>query len=209
MEKDYNKKILNSYKKVRELYAKTNDKMIQFVTNASEFVVMSENLYQIERTIKLNKISIKAYILDSNCCKYLANNNISNYSINELKEYFKKYEQEKGEICDIYIFAINVYEILEEIETLVDERIDFELNEMSNLIKIINDIRNVSKEDLENLYLQIKNQLMNNFLNLKLINNEAYNNCMFMINDIFNYYISGYPNIPEEYLNFYKAEDNN
>ena len=200
MEKDYNKKILDIYKKVRELCAKTNDKMLEFVTNASELVLMSENLYQIERTIKLNKIAIKAYILDSNCCTSLANNNISNYSINELKDYFKKYEQEKGEICDIYLFAINIYELLEEIETLVDERINLEINEMSSLIKIVNDVKNASKDDLENLYLQIKNQLINNFLNSKLINNETYNNCMYMINDIFNFYISGYPNISDEFL---------
>ena len=200
MEKDYNKKILDIYKKVRELFAKTNDKMIEFVTNASEFVLMSENLYQIERTIKLNKIAIKAYILDSNCFKSLSNNNISNYSINELKQYFKKYEQEKGEICDIYLFAINIYELLEEIETLVDERINLEINEMSSLIKIVDDVKNVTKEDLENLYLQIKNQLINNFFNAKLINNETYNNCMFIINDIFNFYISGYPNIPDEFF---------
>ncbi len=200
MEKDYIKEIMDVYKKVMELYSEANDKMIQFVTKASEFVLVSENLYQIERTIKLNKISLKAYILDSNCCKSLAGNNISNYSINELKDYLKKYEQAKGEMCDIYFLAINIYELLEKIETLVEERIDLELTEMSKLINKVNDIRNAPKDELENLYLQIKNQLINNFLKPNLINIEVYNNCLYMINDIFNFYISGYPNIPEEYF---------
>ena len=127
MEKDYNKEINNVYKKTKELYKKTNEKMFQFVTKASEFGDLSENLYQIEKTIKLNKISIKAYILDSDCCKALTQNNISNYSINDLKEYFRKYELETRENCEIYASAINIYEILEEIESLVDERIDLEI----------------------------------------------------------------------------------
>lgn len=198
---DYNNEINNAYKYISELYKTANEKMFQFVTKASEFVDLSENLYQIERTIKLNKISIKAYILDSDCCKSLAKNNISNYSINDLKEYLKKYEQEKKEICDIYKFAIDIYEILEEIETLVDERINYELIEMSNFIKVVSNIKSATNDELENLYLQIKNQLINNFLNQKLINNETYNICMYIINDIFNYYISGYPNIPDEVFN--------
>lgn len=201
MEKDYNEIITNVYKNVSELYKKTNEKMFQFITKASEFVDLSENLYQIERTIKLNKISIKAYILDSDCCKSLAKINISNYSIDDLKEYLKKYELEMKENCEIYTMAINLYELLEEIETLVDERINLELTEISNLIKIVNDIKSMFKDDLENLYLQIKNQLMNDFVKPKLINNETYNNCMYIINDIFNFYISGYPNIPDEVFN--------
>lgn len=51
-----------------------------------------------------------------------------------------------------------------------------------------------------------KNQLDNYFKENKL-NEKSYNSCIQILNDIFNFYISGYPNIPDEYL--YHEENQN
>ena len=63
--------------------------MFSFVTKAYELVDLSEDLYQLEHTIKLNQISLKDYILNSEICKFLKNNNINNYSIEDLKGFIQ------------------------------------------------------------------------------------------------------------------------
>ena len=49
-----------------------------------------------------------------------------------------------------------------------------------------------------------KNQLDDFYKNEKL-DDKSYSICIQILNDIFNFYISGYPTIPEEYL--YKNDD--
>lgn len=63
--------------------------MFSFVTKAYELVDLSEDLYQLEHTIKLNQISLKDYILNSEICNFLKNNNINNYSIEDLKGFIQ------------------------------------------------------------------------------------------------------------------------
>ena len=86
MSENFNLKILESYVEIDRIYDKISSKMFNFITNASELVELSEDDYQIEKTIKLNKISLKSYILDSPCCSSLQENNITNYSAEELKK---------------------------------------------------------------------------------------------------------------------------
>jgi Glu-tRNA(Gln) amidotransferase subunit E-like FAD-binding protein len=162
-------------------------------------------MYQIEKTIKLNKISLKGYVLDSPCCNLLKENNISNYSINELKEYLTRYESSSNEECSSYYLALSLYELLEEIEKLIDEKINLEIEKISELSNKINNIKN--SNDYERLYNEIKNDLNNNYLNQNLMDDKSFGICIQIINDIFNYYISGYPDIPDEYL--YNENDNN
>ena len=64
----------------------------------------------------------------------------------------------------------------------------------------IKKISNINSNEYEILYNQIKNQLINNYLNRNLIDDKSFNICIQFMNDIFNYYITGYPNIPSEYL---------
>ena len=87
MSADLNLKILESYVEIDKIQDEINNKMFNFITNANQLVELSENDYQIEKTIKLNKISLKSYILDSPCCSSLQENNITNYSIEELKNF--------------------------------------------------------------------------------------------------------------------------
>ena len=78
-------KILESYMDIDKIHDDINSKMFQFITKANELVELSEDMYQIERTIKLNKISLKGYLLDSPCCAFLKENNVEDYTIEDLK----------------------------------------------------------------------------------------------------------------------------
>ena len=85
MDNNYSVRILEAYMDIDKIRDSINNKLFHFINSASELVELSEDMYQVERTIKLNKISLKGYILDSPCCKLLEENSISNYSIEELK----------------------------------------------------------------------------------------------------------------------------
>ena len=200
MDNNLSVKILEAYMDIDKIHDDINNKIFNFITKANELVDLSEDMYQIERTIKLNKISLKGYILDSSCCKVLEENNILNYSIEELKQYLMKYEQTSNDDCSSYYLAISLYELLETIEKLVDNKIELEMNKLSELVPSIRGIENITDNNYENLYNQIKNQLSNDYLNKNLIDDKSFNICVQIMNDIFNYYISGYPDIPEEYL---------
>ncbi len=200
MDNNYSVRILEAYMDIDKIHDDINNKIFEYITKATELVELSEDMYQIERTIKLNKISLKGYILDSPCCKTLEENNISNYSIEELKQYLLKYEQTSNHDCSSYYLAINLYELLEKIEKLTDDKIELEINKSSKLVPLINNIKNINNNDYEELYNQIINQLNDNYLNQNLIDDKSFSICKQIINDIFNYYISGYPDIPTEYV---------
>lgn len=200
MDNNISVKILEAYMDIDKIHDDINNTIFQFVTKATELVDLSEDMYQIERTIKLNKISLKGYILDSPCCKFLEENNILDYSIEDLKQYLAKYEQTSNNDCSPYYLAITLYELLEKIENLVDSKIELEINKLSELAQIVNEIKNVNNENYETLYNQIKVQLNNDYLNKNLIDDKSFNICIQILNDLFNFYISGYPDIPEEYL---------
>ena len=198
MSADLNLKILESYVEIDKIQDEINNKMFNFITNANQLVELSENDYQIEKTIKLNKISLKSYILDSPCCSSLKENNITNYSVEELKKSFVKYEKIYNEDLSKYYLALSLYEMLEEIEKLVDKKIEREISEISNIFNGIRNIKNIISSEYEKLYFDSKNKIDTEYKNNK-INDKAYNLCIQLLNDIFNFYMNGYPNIPDEY----------
>lgn len=199
MSTDLNLKILESYVEIDKIQDEINNKMFNFITNANQLVELSEDDYQIEKTIKLNKISLKSYILDSPCCSSLQENSITNYSIEELKNFFVKYEKIYNEDLSKYYLALSLYEMLEEIEKLVDNKIEREISEISNIFNGIRNIKNIISSEYEKLYFDSKNKIDTEYKNNK-INDKAYNLCIQLLNDIFNFYMNGYPNIPDEYL---------
>ena len=87
----------------------------------------------------------------------------------------------------------------EEIESLVDRKINLEISEFSKLTNNITDIKNNNKSNYEQLYLNIKDKI-DSYYNSNQLNEKSYNICIQILNDIFNFYIGGYPNIPDEYL---------
>ncbi len=199
MDDNLNVKILESYVEIDRIHDDINKAMFNFITKANELVDLSEDNYQIEKSLLLNKISLKGYVLDSDCCIQLNNNNITNYSIEELKNFLIQYEKSFNSDCSNYLLALSLYEMIEDIEMQVDSKIELETNELGNIISNIKSIKNINKDEYENLYYNLKTQLDNYFKDNKL-NEKSYNLCIQILDDIFNFYISGYPNIPDEYL---------
>ena len=70
--------ILELFTEKQKYDKKFNNTMFNFLTRAPELVDLSDDIYQIEHSIILNKISLKDYILSSELCKMLKENNISN-----------------------------------------------------------------------------------------------------------------------------------
>lgn len=199
MNDNLNLKILESYVEIDKIHDDINNKLFDFITKANELVELSEDDYQIEKSLLLNKISLKGYVLDSELCTQLHENNIKDYSINELKQYLAQYEKTYNADCLKYNLALSLYEQIEQIEGLVDSKIKLEINEFNNIISNINTISKIDKSEYEKLYIDSKNQLDNYCKNEKL-DDKSYNICIQILNDIFNFYISGYPTIPDEYL---------
>lgn len=207
MDNNLSVKILESYMDIDKIHDDINNKIFQFITKANELVELSEDMYQIERTIKLNKISLKGYLLDSPCCTFLKENNIKDYTIEDLKNYLVKYEQLNNEDCSKYYLAVSLFELLENIENLVEDKIDLEISKIFELTPLINDIDKTNLNDYERLYNDIKKDINNKYLNQNLIDDKSFDTCMRFVNDIFNFFISGYPDIPDEYL--FNENDNN
>ena len=199
MNENLNVKILESYVEIDKIHDDINNKIFNFITKANELVELSEDDYQIEKTLMLNKISLKGYVLDSDLCNKLSENNINDYSINELKNYIIQYEKSFDTDYSQYLLALSLYELIEDVEKQVDSKIELEISELSNIIQSISDIKNTDKTNYENLYYNFKSQLDDCFKENKL-DEKSYGICIQILNDIFNFYISGYPNIPDEYL---------
>lgn len=199
MNNDLNLKVLESYVEIDKIHDDINNKLFNFITKANELVELSEDDYQIEKTLKLNKISLKGFILDSSCCINLNMNNIINYSIQELKSYLMQYENKYNEDYSKYYLAVSLYELIEEIENLIDSKISLEIENLSRIIPNIKSIKEIDKAKYEEVYFNSKNYINEYFKNLKL-DEKTYDICIQSLNNIFNFYISGYPNIPDEYL---------
>lgn len=83
---------------------------------------------------------------------------------------------------------------------MVDDKVNLEIEKISELTNIINNIKNTT--DYEKLYSDIKNDLNNKYLSHNLIDDKSFEICIQIINNIFNFYMNGYPDIPDEYIKF-------
>ena len=194
-----NNKILESYNNIKKIQSVINDNLVTFLTKAAELVEISEDMYQIEKSIKFNKISLKSYILDSECCIALKNNNIVDYTIDELKSYLENYENVENKDCSSYYLAISLYELLENIEKDVENKINLEIQLLLQFDGALGNIEGINVEEREALYNKVKVTLTNNYWRKGVITEENFGILIEMLNDIFNYYVNGYPAIPNDY----------
>ena len=196
--------LIEKYTEITKINDNINNKLNIFINKATELIELSEDEYQIEKSLKLNKISLKGYILDSSCCVNLYNNNIKDYSVEDLKDYFFKYEIQFNKDYSKYYLAISLYELIEEIENLTDLKIKLEIEFLNNIIPNIISIKDIDKNKYEEIYFKSKEQLKRHFKDINP-NNKNYTTYLEILNDIFTFYINGYPTIPNEYL--YKNVD--
>lgn len=188
--------ILEIFTEKQNYDEKYNNLMFSFVTKAYELVDLSEDLYQLEHTIKLNQISLKDYILNSEICSFLKNNNINNYSIEDLKEFMQKYENQNISDITSYKLALELYEKLDEIKNIENAKIDYEINRMSNILQDISNVENIDKDKYQDLYNRLLEQIKVKYLDNNFIDDKINNYVVKILNDIFNYYLYGNKEIP-------------
>jgi len=190
--------ILEIFTEKQNYDEKFNNLMFSFVTKAYELVDLSEDLYQVEHTIKLNQISLKDYILNSEICCFLKNNNTNNYSIEDLKKFMQEYETENITDITSYKLALELYEKLDEIKNIETSKINYEINRMSNILKDISNIKTINKDKYKNLYNNLLRQVKEEYLDSNLIDDKINNYVIQILNDIFNYYLYGNKEVPTE-----------
>lgn len=171
--------MINESKKYDEKY---NYLLSTILSNADALVDISNGVYQVEHTIRANKISLKDYVLNSDICTILRDNNIHNYSINDLKNYISRYNSQS---TVPYSLALNLYEEFEQLEKCEKDKIEYEVNSLKGLIDI-NDISKLSKDELDSLYERVITKIKDYSLS-----NDLKESANIMVNDIFNYYKNG------------------
>lgn len=182
-----NNDILNIYNKKNE-YDNQYDKLVfEFMSKAEVVVTITNGIYQIENSIRGNKISLKDYILNSDLCNTLESRGIKNYSKDELKRYMEMYEKQYPIQVYPYKISFELYELLEKIENLENEKIEYEVNSMKKYLKGFNNINNTSKNNLKELYGSIISELKS-----KNFDKQANDYFTIIINDIFVFYFSGH-----------------
>lgn len=198
MKENINNNIIEIFNKENEYNKKYSDYLFTFLEKANNLVEFSENLYQIEHTIRLNEISLKYFVLNSKIGKFLKERNIYDYSSEELKKYIYEYEQQNSTDESVYILTLDTYESLEEVKEIETSKINYEIEELSKLVKEINLIKTTNKDEYQKLYEFLTKKINEDYLNNNLINKNNYNLFIQMLNDIFNYYIDGFKEIRAE-----------
>lgn len=185
-----NGNIIEIYNKKSEYDDKYNNLVFEFMTKASVAVTITNGEYQIENSIRANKISLKDYILRSDLCNILKSRNINDYSIDELKKYMQMYEMQNPTQVYPYKTSLELYELLDKIENLEDEKIDYEIDSMKKYLNGFNNIKKTNKSSLKELYNSIINDLKS-----KNYDKQTYNYFIVIIDDIFSFYFSGHKKI--------------
>ncbi len=186
-------KMFEVYEKIESLNNEIDGSLTDFIIHANQLVELSEDDYQIEKTIRLNKISLKDYILNSSCCLTLKENNITHYSLEELEQFLIQYEERFHEDLSRYYLAISLYQQLENIESLVDSKIEMEITAVSYYYGDIQFIKKHDKKEYETLYGAIKEAIAIDYKHDKLTHQE-YLIYIKLVDDIFEFYNIGYPN---------------
>lgn len=192
-----NEKIIEIYQKKEKADEKITNLINDFLTKAHELVSLSNDFYQIEKTIRLNKISLKDYLLNSEICKYLEETNNIFYTLNDLKRYITTYEKVNNMELTSYTMAINLYEELEKIEKLEDRKIEYELESLIPFIKDLENLKSLTS-DYQTLYNSCLNNLKIAYLDKDLISQSNYQYLRYILADIFNYYEKGHLKISRD-----------
>ena len=87
-------------------------------------------------------------------------------------------------------------EKLDEIKSIENAKIDYEINRMSNILEDISNVENIDKDKYQDLYNHLLEQIKVNYLDNNLIDDKINNYVVQILNDIFNYYLYGNKEIP-------------
>ncbi|MBO4245817.1 MAG: hypothetical protein J5892_03675 [Bacilli bacterium] len=173
---------------------KYKDTLKNFLESANNFVNTSKGSYQVEDTVDDNLISLKGYILNSDYVNYLKDKNINTFSKADLRYlYPAMFKKEFGyEPTDIYeaITLMEQIDNLKNIESEIAYQIAFHLKNIIDKSLLPN--RNKSEDELNKNYEDAKNSI----INAKELDSNSKRIAMRLLDDLFNYYLSGNKKIP-------------
>lgn len=182
--------------KVSAYNKQIEEQLEDFTTGCYTLKETSAGKYQVQKTTLLNKIYLQGYILDSKLCRQFKANNITNYSLTNLRDYITKNYNNLDTDYTSYYQALSLYEKANNLEELIDDKIELEIDLLSNYEKDIEKLKyqELKKEQLVAFYKEIKEKLVK-----KLTNNimaiQTKNSILIILNDVFEFFWSGYPTI--------------
>lgn len=182
--------------KVSAYNKQIEEQLEDFTTGCYTLKETSAGKYQVQKTTRLNKIYLQGYILDSKLCRQFKANNITNYSLTNLKDYITKNYNNLDTDYTSYYQALSLYEKANNLEELIDDKIELEIDLLSNYEKDIEKLKyqELKKEQLVAFYKEIKEKLVKKLTN-NIMASQTKNSILIILNDVFEFFWSGYPTI--------------
>ena len=182
--------------KVSAYNKQIEEQLEDFTTGCYTLKETSAGKYQVQKTTRLNKIYLQGYILDSKLCRQFKANNITNYSLTNLKDYITKNYNNLDTDYTSYYQALSLYEKANNLEELIDDKIELEIDLLSNYEKDIEKLKyqELKKEQLVAFYKEIKEKLVKKLTN-NIMASQTKNSILILLNDVFEFFWSGYPTI--------------
>lgn len=191
-----NEEITNYYNKIIDYNNKIYEKYSEFITKSNNLKIESNNNFELQNSLELNKIMLQGYILDSDLCKSLKEIYDKNYSIDDLKKLFEQNMFKSNDInYKSYYLAIELYDLADKIEELIENKIEYEINFINifdNKQERLNNINYYEKQNSD-----IKNELVK-LIRSSNLSEEKINNAILVLNDILDFFENGYPLINNE-----------
>ena len=182
--------------KVSAYNKQIEEQLEDFTTGCYTLKETSAGKYQVQKTTPLNKIYLQGYILDSKLCRQFKANNITNYSLTNLRDYITKNYNNLDNDYTSYYQAMSLYEKANNLEELIDDKIELEIDLLSNYEKDIEKLKyqELKKEQLVAFYKEIKEKLVKKLTN-NIMASQTKNSILIILNDVFEFFWSGYPPI--------------
>lgn len=182
--------------KVSAYNKQIEEQLEDFTTGCYTLKETSAGKYQVQKTTLLNKIYLQGYILDSKLCRQFKANNITNYSLANLRDYITKNYKNLDTDYTSYYQALSLYEKANNLEELNDNKIELEIDLLSNYEKDIEKLKyqELKKEQLVAFYKEIKEKLVKKLTN-NIMASQTKNSILIILNDVFEFFWSGYPTI--------------
>lgn len=216
--------LYSTHREVVEYEEKIKNMYLSFLKRSKCLEKNSGYYFVLQRYWPITKINLKEWILDSDLCKFLEKNGMIDYSIHELKDYFRNYEKKTKTDCSDYIEAIDLYLLMDDIEELIDEKVEKEMTAIWYVDERIESIENISEvvgtQNVEARYEMMISDTVSFDTSLfkalyKLIlgqvekkkadsvfDEECYKYCIVFLNEVFDFFIryGEYIQTPEDYL---------
>ena len=182
--------------KVSAYNKQIEEQLEDFTTGCYTLKETSAGKYQVQKTTPLNKIYLQGYILDSKLCRQFKANNITNYSLTNLRDYITKNYNNLDNDYTSYYQAMSLYEKANNLEELIDDKIELEIDLLSNYEKDIEKLKyqELKKEQLVAFYKEIKEKLVKKLTN-NIMASQTKNSILIILNDVFEFFWNGYPTI--------------